>query len=286
MARYIVSRFAFVSESTVGDDFGIDFYCGLVKDCRDNKEVHFEKPFLLQIKTTTTKPDICYDTPNKIYTLFGLELPFFIAHLDLESARLDIHSTSMMWHAYLLIGMDKIGKVCFTFSNSYYITNLPNTLSNTPKISYSPDGKTKDVKVYLGHPIVSLRLNELETNTTLVEEAREIISKVIDKENANLQNKRLRLNYYRWVYEYETNNSSSFRFGYNFLTMNDGLTNTDPQLAINSMGHYLIALAIAFKEKGDDENYENVCKITRRIESNQHLDNIKDQFPEIYSEPK
>lgn len=279
LARYIVSRIAFVSESTAGDDFGIDFYCGLSKEGSDKTTVYFDKPFLLQIKTTTTKPDIHYHSPSKINTLFGLQLPFFIAHLDLNSGQLDIHSTSMMWYAFHLLGTEQIEKLSFTFSNSMYDVNLANTLSNTPDI----DEAKKKVRVYLGHPMISLRLADLESNEQVIEDARNIISKVIDKETANLQSKHLRLPCYRWVYEYETNKSATFKFAYNFLNNSAGLNDLDPQRIIDSMDHYLIGLAIAYKEKGDQETYESVCKITRKIDPKLHLDNIKLAFPDIYS---
>ena len=40
LARYIVSRFAFISESSVGEDYGIDFYCGLSKEIINENNEH------------------------------------------------------------------------------------------------------------------------------------------------------------------------------------------------------------------------------------------------------
>ena len=125
LARYIVSRFAFISESNVSDDYGIDFYCGLAKESSNGENIHYEKPFLLQIKTKTIKkhnkykkPDIELIHKHQVNTLYNLEVPFFIGFLDLETKRLDIHSTSMMWHTYLITGIDNITRITFRFRNN------------------------------------------------------------------------------------------------------------------------------------------------------------------------
>ena len=288
LARYIVSKFAFISESNVGEDYGIDFYCGLIKDSLDKKYVHYDKPFLLQIKTTTTKPDIEYDTKNKVNTLFNLNLPFFIGHLDLESLILDIHSTSMIWHTYLVTGLENISIMTFKFRKNESTANIsyPEIKDYTFPEEIVPYGNSKNNIIDLGHPIISLKLDELEANPDLVEKCRLIISKCIDKETANILNKQLRLFYYRWVHEYVTNDPDSFRFGYNFLGKDDNVNNLDPQNSIDNLDHFLISLAIAFKENGADDDYEIVCKLTRKIKAEKHLENIKTKFPAIYKIPE
>lgn len=288
LARYIVSKIAFISESNVGEDYGIDFYCGLIKDSLDKKYVYYDKPFLLQIKTTTTKPDIEYDTKNKIGSLFNLNLPFFIGHLDLEKRILDIHSTSMIWHTFLVTGLENISKMTFRFRKNNSKDNSESVISYPESKDFDFPAKTecygnlKNNIVDLGYPIVTLKLDDIETDPKLVENCRQIISKCIDKEDANILNKKLKLFYYRWVYSYKTNCPCSFKFGYNFLGKKDGIKNLDPQNSIDSLNHYLISLAIAYKEKGNDEDYENVCKLTRKISADQHLENIQKEFPEIY----
>ncbi|QQS03208.1 MAG: hypothetical protein IPK50_12905 [Fibrobacterota bacterium] len=285
LARYMVSKFAFVSESNVGEDFGVDFYCGLIKDSLDKTYVHYDKPFLLQIKTTTTKPDIVYDTPNKISTLFNLNLPFYIGHLDLENGILDIHTTSMMWHTYLITKLNDISRVAFRFRAEFACDVI-----STPEIKdykfpekVTPFGNLKTNIIDLGNPIISLRLDEIETNRKLIEDCRTILSKCIDKDEANILNKKLNLFYYRWAHQYKTNDPSSFNFGYNFLDKSDGIPDLSPQNSIDSLDHYLVSLAIAFKENGDEENYENVCKLTRMISSPKHLEPVSEKYPSIYN---
>jgi hypothetical protein len=286
LARFMVSKIAFISESRVGEDFGIDFYCGLVKDSTNIKNVYFDKPFLLQIKTSIKKVDIVYDTKNKIETLYNLNLPFFIGRLDLKEKILTIHSTSMMWHPYLVTGISNISKVTFRFRESDSNTDdisIPEIKHIRSSKKSNKSGNQMNHIVDLGHPIISMDLSKIETDISFVETCRKIMSKCIDKEEANILNKKLMLYYYRWVCTYQTNNSD-IKFGYNFLRNEDGVSGIDPQDSIKKLDHYLVSLAIAFSEIGDLVNFENVCKLTRKIPKRQHLDVIKNNYPKIYKE--
>ena len=287
LARYFVSRFAFISESSVGEDYGIDFYCGLIKDCLDKKYVHYDKPFLLQIKTSASKANIEYKTENSINTLYNLDLPFFIGNLNLENNILEIFSTSMMWHTYLITGLNDITRITFRHRHNDNCGEIHSPIIEDLNFKDEDHkfGNLKNNIVDLGHPLIRLKLSELDTNPELIEKCRTILSKCIDKENANILNKRLKLYYYRWIHSYNTNNPDSIKFGYNFLGPEEGIKEVNPLNSINNLNHYLISLALAFKETGDEVNYENVCKLTRLISIDNHLENIKTSFPEIYFNP-
>ena len=280
LARYIVSKFAFVSESSVGEDFGIDFYCGLIKDAKDPKFVHFDKPFLLQIKTTERRGAVKYDTRNKISSLYNLNLPFFIGHLNLKNGSLDIHSTSMMWHAFIKTGVENISRITFEFreKNKKGVINSPE-IKPLKKVQF---GNGFNHLIDLGKPIVTLKLKEIENNPDQIDNARAIISKCIDKEQANILNKQLKLYYYRWLYKHETNKPDTFEFGYNFIEDLPEHNFFNPQKSLNKLDHFLISLAISYKNAGMMDEYQDVCRITRRISPDQWLKNVQQYFPDIY----
>ena len=297
LAKYIVSRFAFISESNVSEDFGIDFYCGLTKETANKDSVLYEKPFLLQIKTKTIKngknykkPDIQLLEKHKFDTLYNLELPFFIGFLDLENKTLDIHTTSMMWHTYLITGIDNITRVTFRFRNNiktddigYPIIEKANYIKGANRL-----GNLKNNIIDLGHPIITLKIDDLDNiDAETINNTKLILSKVIDKEFENIMNKRMNLHYYRWVYSYETNNPESLAFGYKFVNNADNnQLQYCPQIAIDSMHHYLVSLALSYKNNKDFINYDIICKITRQIDKNLWFKNIHKEFKEIYENHK
>jgi len=284
LAKFIVSRFAFISESNVSEDYGIDFYCGLIKAALNKDYVHYDKPFLLQIKTKTKqeseKNDIVYDTIEKIETLYNLNLPFFIGYLDNENQKLEIFSTSSMWHAFLIKGYLNVHKIVFKFRKNNSIDNILTPTYKQMTLGEHKCGGHKYI-VDLGHPLISIDINELDKNENKIENIRIILSKCIDKEFDNITNKKLELYYYRWVHKYETNNPN-IEFGYNFLEKDDGVTDFDQQRAIDNLHHYLISLAIVFNENNDNENYKKVCGLTKLISKTNRLENITNKFPEIY----
>lgn len=290
LAKYIISRFAFISESRVGEDFGIDFYCGLNKETTENgiDSIHYDKPFLLQIKTKTksdehysstySKPNVIYETNHEIKTLFSLEIPFFIGFLDLPEQQLDIHSTCSMWYLQMLNDLESCSKVTLRFRNreEHQNISLPIPITIENKKQWSVD---------LGHPLVSLKLTELETDNVKIENIRRILSETLDKEFENIVSKRLGLSYFRWVYEYETNNFESLKYGYKFVNIaDDSSFDKDPQAMIDVIHPYLISLALTLKNKQRFDVYDNVREILKLVSSNKRFNDIEEKFSEIYQE--
>lgn len=286
LARYIMSRFAFISESSVGEDYAIDFYCGLVKNCMVEEFVDYDKPFLLQIKTKTKKElkqgrkNIIYDSPEKLSTLYGLEIPFFVGFLDLKEQTLDIHSTSSMWYPYILLGVDNISQVSLKFRKDDDLS----TQIGLPK-DYQPKGKGKKRwQVDLGLPVITLKLSELENNSIDVEKIRSILSEIIDIDFETIVSKRLGLAYYRWIYEYETNRPETFKCGYKFVNKGDNSSfNKNSKDMINAMHPYLVSLALSLKNELDFETYDKVRKITELIDPNVRYKDVESKFGEIYN---
>ena len=273
LARYIVSRFAFISESSVGEDYGIDFYCGLSKEIENDngiKLVKYDKPFLLQIKTKTTSrgkrpKSIILKEEHQINTLFNLETPFFVGFLDLTTKILEIYSTSSMWYPFILNKGD-IKKVTLKFGNK------KKTDLNKPFNS--------EFVIDLGNPIISIDAANIENS---VDSCRDILSTLIDFELENLISKKLSLSYFRWAYEYETNKYESFKYGYKFVNKGDDssyLTTTQDML--NSLHPYLVSLALSAKNERKSELYKNIIKVTQEINNDLKFEDLIDKFGEIY----
>jgi len=290
LARYIVSRFAFISESSVGEDFGIDFYCGLNKEDKLIKEdgreydiVKYDKPFVLQIKSKTVEDDksgnkfITLDTKEKIKTLHNLEIPYFLGYLDMKTQTLHIYSTSSMWFGNMLIGYENIDILKFKIT--------PNIKSSYKTSLSKPTIKNglKTIIVDLGKPIISLKLYNVENDKIDFNIIRKILSDCIDIEFENILSKRLGLSYFRWVCDYDTNKSDLFKFGYKFVNSGDDSSfNKTTKQMINNMHPYLVALAVSAKNEYDDTIYKKIIELTQLVDNNLQYKDIIDDFGEVY----
>lgn len=292
LARYIVSRFAFISESSVGEDFGIDFYCGLSKEStmmKNNKRydmVYFSKPFFLQIKTNADsqydRKNICYDSREKIETLYNFDTPFFVGYLNLKTKRLDIHSTSSMYYPYHALRPENIDKVAFKFRKD--LSDCSNV--EIPEYVSAGNGERR-YYIDLGKPIISITIDELERDNSLVNRIREILSNCIDRDFENIISKKLDLSYYRWMYEYETNNPLSFKNGYKFINKADSNSyNIESKDMLNSLHPYLVGLALSFKNENDIDNYKIVRQLIKQIDKKCWFKNIDQSMDEMYNGKK
>ena len=291
LARYIVSRFAFISESSVGEDFGIDFYCGLSKESKMVKNktkydaVYFSKPFFLQIKTNAEKKynrkNICYDTKERLDTLYNFDTPFFVGYLNLKTKQLDIHSTSPMYYPYYCSGIDNISKVAFEFRNDEKSKNLGQSVGFPRLIRKSTERRWY---VDLGEPIITIKVDEIDTNPTLIEEIRKILSFCIDREFENIVAKKFDLSYYRWMYEYQTNKFQTFKSGYKYINVADDFDYVgESKDMLNSLHPYLVGLALSFKNENDIDNYKLVRELIKQIDPKFWFKNIDEQLKEMYS---
>lgn len=290
LARYIVSRFAFISESNVGEDYGIDFYCGLSKEVELETEkgkiecIQYDKPFLLQIKTQTKGEQnnkwryIIYDTKASIKTIYSLEIPLFIGFLNLKEQILNIYSTSSMWFGHMLIGYEEIDVLTFKFK-----TNIGKGSTELSKPTLK-DGKKHHI-VDLGNPIVSLKLYNIEEKKIDIDNIQNILSECIEKEFENIVSKRLGLSYFRWMYEYQTNDPTTLKCGYKFVNKGDDNSySKTTQEMINAMHPYLVALALSAKSECDDITYRKILELTRMVDSNIRYSDILKDFSEIYDD--
>ncbi len=284
LARYIVSRFAFISESSVGEDYGIDFYCGLnteTKNIDGIELIQYDKPFILQIKTSTkggSKKSIVF-SEDQIKTIYNLEIPLFIGYLNLKTKILDIHSTSPMWFPYMLFGFEPIKTLKFKFRTK------TKTKTNVDLYKPSKNNNQFDCIVDLGLPLISIDISNLETNHTFVNDIRKIISDCIDAEFENISSKRLGLSYFRWMYNYETNRPETLECGYKFVNNADDTSfNKTSQNMIDAMHPYLVSLAVSAKNFKDKNLYEDLIKITRRVSPTLIFNDVLDDYKEVYIE--
>ncbi len=110
LARYIVSKFAFIAEpSTIADDIGSDFFCTNF-DINDKGFLLPLSSFAIQIKSNKRR----FEITHKLSYLLNLELPFFVGVVTKNKQKLTIYSGESIPHFFSLHGN-------------------PSTLPNNPK---------------------------------------------------------------------------------------------------------------------------------------------------------
>jgi hypothetical protein len=110
LAKYIISKFAFIAEPTnISDDIGSDFFCTLFL-IKERKYLLPQSSFAIQIKSNRRKIDIT----KKLDYFINIEIPFFIGVINRKQQKLTIYSGES-----------------FPFFFSHY--GNPSTLKSKPK---------------------------------------------------------------------------------------------------------------------------------------------------------
>ncbi len=171
LAKYVLSTFAQVVPVPRQEDYGVDLLCALTR--RDSKSLFVEDTFGVQIKTRAKDGiDITYGGHNKKgewkdyeirWLLFGPSHPLLIGLVDMRQCRVDLYSTSNMWHVRWMAGCP------------FKVNLLPDVQLVDPKPTLDPSTKSaqgnrgdcKSWDVPLGPPIISLSAAEYLDDTTI-----------------------------------------------------------------------------------------------------------------------
>lgn len=101
LAAHLLSRFSFIARPlSISDDQGADFYCTIyqiVTPTSGQPQLEPRTSFAIQVKTTHKNADTSALSVTKhIAYLQQLNNPFFIGHVTLGDARMDIYSAEFL----------------------------------------------------------------------------------------------------------------------------------------------------------------------------------------------
>jgi len=171
LVKYVLSTFAQVVSVPRQEDYGVDLLCALTR--RDSKSLFVEDTFGVQVKKRAKNGiDITYGGHNKQgewkkyeieWLLFGPSHPLLIGLVDMRQCRVDLYSTSNMWHVRWMAGCP------------FKVNLLPDVQLVDPKPTLDPSTKSaqgnrgdcKSWDVPLGPPIISLSAAEYLDDTTI-----------------------------------------------------------------------------------------------------------------------
>jgi hypothetical protein len=288
VANLILSKIAFTTFIPRQEDFGVDFYCGLMRE-KDEK-LYFDLPFLLQVKSN--KNPITYGIlPHKkgettkrwdkesVEALFNLNLPFFIAFVDTDLLNIEIYSTSRYWQ--IVKEYKKASAVEFRFPPE---TNgidrcIVNQRLDFEVINHWEAGNGDGQKyiVDLQQPILSFQYQDLKDDDK-IQNITKILNKIIKVELMNITYNNTGLPYYKWLHKYKTNDSN-IEFGWVIYDKEVEINN--PTVLIEKIREHLYSLAVGYKENGMESEYDDLCKITRLIKDKTGFENLFQKYPEL-----
>ena len=122
LGEYFLSEFAAITPVARPDDFGIDCYCALLSSEKADRCVYGGKIFGVQIKSGF-EPELAVGglgvekrnskkplkskknwREHEVHWLMHLNIPYFLAVIDLDEGKMSLYSTSHIWCLRWLIG--------------------------------------------------------------------------------------------------------------------------------------------------------------------------------------
>lgn len=101
LARYILSKFSFISEpANISDDLGSDFFCTIFSI---SQKIYLlpQNSFAIQIKSNKRKIKIS----NKFNYLSSIELPYYVGVINRNKNTISIYSGEAITHFFSLYGI-------------------------------------------------------------------------------------------------------------------------------------------------------------------------------------
>lgn len=285
MANMILSEIAFTTFIPRQEDFGVDFYCGLMRRCGD--KLYYDLPFLLQVKTNRKPITYGILNPKKnqtnhrwdketIDSLFNLNLPFFIGHVDKDNMFLDIHTTSLIWKIHREVQNPSAIEFRFPQININDLCTLPFSTA-TETINNWEQGNGDGLKhiIDLGQPFLRIKYEDLKIPVN-IENYTKILKSITEIELKNITYKISNLPYFKWIHQYTTNDSNII-YGWNVY---DETNLNKPLELVNSIREHLLSLAVGLKENNMPE-YEAICKVTKLITDKKGFDNLLSKYSDL-----
>jgi hypothetical protein len=285
LALYILSALGIVVPVPRQEDIGADFYCSLA-DLKENR-LTFHMPYIVQAKSRSVR-EISYGgvsekgmwKKEEVDWLFSQELPLLIGMVDKERLTLDLYSTSNIWAA------------CYTQRDCGQVVLIPDRVDSheqvavpskrppaTPWPADIGDGYVWEVP--LGPPVVSISIDDIEDETSLVR-FRGVLSQAVDLDQTNITYRRLNAHYSRWLHQFTTNEISPSQLLGVFYAWNvTPGAHTSNQL--QALAPILLALANNYKAQGRTEELGKLKATFELLSEHEIPKEVKSRIPELFS---
>ncbi|MGE0077495.1 MAG: hypothetical protein AB7S48_06520 [Bacteroidales bacterium] len=200
----IFERIGFVTKVLREEDYGIDYLCSVGRETETS--IYPTKSFVVQLKSNFD--EIVYDLTNVEKNRWLLEnnLPLFFCVYVENEGNLFFYSSSMI-NDFNIRKYRDIEKIKFTF-------RPPNDELCAIDIHSVLKTEAKSYDIDCGIPFLKISVLEtLADNPKEFNNYRDILEKVVRKENENIVYRNIGLPFFSWLHQYKTN-STEIIFGW------------------------------------------------------------------------
>jgi len=249
----IFKRIGYVTTIKRQDDFGIDYLCTVGK--KYGKSIYPTKSFMVQLKSNFD--NIEYDLAKKGKNNWLLEnnLPLFFCIYCEDTGFVYFYSTAML-NDFIIRDYKNIKKIIFEF-------RAPDGENIVPQKEEVEDTEI-DYKINCGHPFLKISVFDTIKQTEKIKNYREILEKVIEKENKNILYRNLGLPFMFWLHNYKVNDKSIL-FGWADYS-NTMIVSSDTLL--DNLDQIIMTLCKTYYHEGKTSEYEHLKQIVDTIKMN------------------
>jgi hypothetical protein len=249
----IFKRLGYVTTIKRQDDFGLDYLCTVGKEY--GKSIYPTKTFTVQLKSNFD--DISYDLTKKGKNNWLLEnkLPLFFCIYCEDKGIVYFYSSAML-NDYIIMKYNQIDKISFKFGD-------PNTEDKIFKPTKLAPTETEYI-INCGHPFLKVSVFDTIKKVREIKNYREILEKVLNKENENIVYRNLNLPFMTWLHIYKTNDIN-ITFGWAEYS-DDSVINS--KTLLNNLAQIIMTLCKTYYHENKMLEYNNLKQIVDKIEFN------------------
>lgn len=267
LSTYILSYLGFATPVPRQEDYGIDFFCSLNYNAGDSTIVG--DSYAVQIKSSF-KP-VVYGKFKKgkwdqkqIKFLFELQVPFYFGIVDLNNDTLNLYTTSAF--RFIKKEFPNCSTITFTFYEEPGGENIVHYIDQIKPIKKLKEnqGDHNNYFINLRHPVLQINVKDLNDEST-IDKYIKILRMHVRMEMRNIAYDLLKWPTFYWPHKFTTNVEDELKTIYKWIHFDDEPHISNPDLILEQNADLIIALALSYKLHNRMDEYNELCKITRRL---------------------
>lgn len=282
LANYVLSAFGTAVPVIRTEDVGVDFYCAMGTNAQVG--ITIEDSYAVQLKSGVDPHMILGGSTNggtwrdyEINWFLNLEIPLFLGVPNRAEKRLDLYSTSLVrWIAAKPKLPYQVKVIPGSRGRAEAHIHPDQTGLDSGKVGLPDNCDGKIYEFNIGPPFISCCLDDLDDAAKVVQ-FQTILKQLIKSEQLNSIYRRLRLPYWTWLVDVETNLSHSLAFAY--AAGCDGAT---PDDLLAEIVPFICSLAMTYRNTGNEAKFTALRGIAQLIPRERIPSGVYDQVKQLF----
>lgn len=262
LALYLLSWMGLVQPIQRQEDIGIDFLCTIGKN--EDNILSFGDQCLLQVKSS--REMISYNGEDLDW-FFGLELPFFVGHVDHKKQSLKLYSTSAKWFLIKYLQVDQMKPIAFKFRNQ----------KDTGKI-HEPVERNGKWHIDLGFPIIEINSQSVQEEASR-EKLKKDLRRIIAMERRNILWYSLKMPLFHWVY---SRTGENIDICFNHYGDEFSVNKNEISEKMRHLSQPLICLALMFQDSKMKMNELKFIDVLKLLPKDEVPKEVKEKYPNLF----